>query len=101
MPAALLPGLKVECELGFRLNRAISNADADLADALSFHPAIELSASRYAPGTGNRAATTFDGIADNGTGGAAVFGAAVAAWARDGVLGRCPRLLRGPAEPGP
>ena len=31
-------------------------------------------------GTGNRAATTFDGIADNGSGGAAVLGPAVENW---------------------
>ena len=52
----------------------------EIADALTFHPAFELAGSRYAPGTGNRAATTFDGIADNGSGGAAVLGAAVANW---------------------
>src|SRR5204863_4577572 len=38
--------------------------------------------SRYAPGTGNRAATTFDGVADNGSGGAAVLGPAVEDWHR-------------------
>ena len=52
----------------------------EIAGALTFHPAFELAASRYAPGTGARAATTFDGIADNGSGGAAVLGAAVADW---------------------
>jgi hypothetical protein len=58
-----------------------SNIPPDtLADALTFHPAIELAASRYAPGTGNRAATAFDGIADNGSGGAAVLGPAADAW---------------------
>ena len=51
-----------------------------IADALTFHPAFELAGSRYAPGTGNRAATTFDGVADNGSGGAAVLGTAVVDW---------------------
>ena len=53
-----------------------------IADALTFHPAFELAGSRYAPGTGNRAATTFDGVADNGSGGAAVLGPAITDWQR-------------------
>jgi 2-keto-4-pentenoate hydratase len=82
--ARLYPGLKIECEFAFRLARDLSAGDAltraALAEAFTFHPAIELSASRYAPGTGNRASSTFDGIADNGSGGAAVIGAAVGDW---------------------
>ncbi len=85
VPARWFRGAKVECEFAFRLTRALpAGRDpvtvAMLADALTFHPAIEIAATRYAPGTGNRAATTFDGIADNGGAGAAVIGAAVAAW---------------------
>ena len=53
---------------------------ADLQNRLTFHPAIELSATRYAPGTGNRAATSFDGIADNATSGAVVLGEAIKDW---------------------
>jgi 2-keto-4-pentenoate hydratase len=85
IPASLFRGQKVECEFAFRLTRDLPNGKGPirleaLADALTFHPAIELAATRYAPGTGNRAATTFDGIADNGTGGAAVLGPAVEDW---------------------
>jgi 2-keto-4-pentenoate hydratase len=85
VPANLFKGAKVECEFAFRLTRELPQGAAplrraDLAGALTFHPAFELAASRYAPGTGNRAATTFDGIADNGSGGAAVLGAAVTGW---------------------
>lgn len=84
IPASLFKGVKVECEFALRLTRDWKSArpiDRDaLAAALTFHPAFELAASRYAPGTGNRAATTFDGIADNGSGGAAVLGAAVDNW---------------------
>jgi 2-keto-4-pentenoate hydratase len=81
----LFHGAKVECEFAFRLMTALPAGSGPivpetLAEALTFHPAIELAASRYAPGTGNRPATTFDGIADNGTGGAAVVGAAVDKW---------------------
>ena len=80
--AKLFNGAKVECEFAFRLTRTLPETITPdtLAPVLTFHPAIELAASRYAPGTGMRAATTFDGIADNGGGGAAVLGAAVLAW---------------------
>lgn len=85
IPASLFKGVKVECEFAFRLTRDLPKGTApvgrdDIAGSLTFHPAFELAASRYAPGTGNRAATTFDGIADNGSGGAAVLGPAVDDW---------------------
>lgn len=84
-PSALLRGAKAECEFAFRLARDLGPADAAigaeaLAPHLVFHPAIEIAASRWQPGTGGRAATTFDGIADNGTAGAAVIGEAVPDW---------------------
>ena len=83
--ARLFKGAKVECEFAFRLTKALpagrsAVTAADIAPIVTFHPAIELAASRYAPGTGNRAANTFDGIADNGGGGATVLGAAVVDW---------------------
>jgi 2-keto-4-pentenoate hydratase len=81
----LVRGAKVECEFAMRLTKALPRSTAplkpaDLADLLTFHPAIEVAATRYAPGTGNRAPTTFDGIADNGGAGAIVLGAAVTNW---------------------
>lgn len=83
LPAALFHGAKIETEFAFRLTdplpeRALTRTD--LEDKLTFHPAIELSATRYAPGTGNRAATSFDGIADNATSGAVVLGDAIDDW---------------------
>jgi 2-keto-4-pentenoate hydratase len=83
--ARLFKGAKVECEFAFRLTQRLPAGRgqitaADLVQIVTFHPAIELAATRYAPGTGNRAANTFDGIADNGGGGAAVLGAAVTNW---------------------
>jgi 2-keto-4-pentenoate hydratase len=85
IPARLFKGVKVECEFAFRLTRELPPGNGpvtrdQIAPSLAFHPAFELAGSRFAPGTGNRAATTFDGIADNGSGGAAVLGAAVADW---------------------
>jgi 2-keto-4-pentenoate hydratase len=84
-PSRLVRSAKVECEFAMRLMRDLPRATpplgpSDLAGLLTFHPAIELSATRYAPGTGNRAPTTYDGIADNGSGAAAVLGAGVSDW---------------------
>ncbi|MFY0613861.1 MAG: hypothetical protein JXQ99_20190 [Hyphomicrobiaceae bacterium] len=83
LPAALFHGAKIETEFAFRAVQDLPDSivdTADLQDKLTFHPAIELSATRYAPGTGNRAATSFDGIADNATSGAVVLGDAVDDW---------------------
>jgi 2-keto-4-pentenoate hydratase len=85
IPASLFRGVKVECEFAFRLTHDLPKGSApvrrdEIAGSLTFHPAFELAGSRYAPGTGNRSATTFDGIADNGSGGAAVLGPAVDNW---------------------
>jgi 2-keto-4-pentenoate hydratase len=85
IPAGLFAGVKVECEFAFRLTRELPAGKGpvtrdQIAGSLTFHPAFELAGSRFAPGTGNRGANTFDGIADNGSGGAAVLGAAVADW---------------------
>lgn len=83
--SSLYKGAKVEGEFAFRLDKPLPAGKApisaaELAPLVTFHPAVELAATRYAPGTGNRAANTFDGIADNGGGGAAVIGAPVANW---------------------
>ena len=83
--AEMVHGAKVESEFAFRLIGDLSGGIEavtrdEIADKIVFHPAIELAATRYQPGTGNRAVRTFDGIADNGTGGAAVLGEAVEDW---------------------
>ena len=83
LQATQFHGAKIETEYAFRLTQPLPDrpiSTADLQDKLTFHPAIELSATRYAPGTGNRAATSFDGIADNATSGAVVLGDAIDDW---------------------
>lgn len=85
VPARLVTGLKIEAEFAFRLTRDMGPSEAPftaekIADSIVFHPALELAGSRYAPGTGNRAGRTFDGIADNGSSGAVVIGPAVKDW---------------------
>lgn len=75
---------KIESEIAFRLDDALPSKDSvtadDLRDRLTFMPAIEMSASRWAPGTGGRGIATRDGIADNGTAGVAVLGDPVENW---------------------
>ncbi len=85
VPFELFRSPKVECEFAFRLNQALPGGHApisadELAPLVTFHPAIEIAAYRYAPGTGLRALNTFDGIADNGGAGGAVLGQAVPNW---------------------
>jgi 2-keto-4-pentenoate hydratase len=85
IPAGLFKGVKVECEFAFRLTGELPAGNGpvtrdEIASSIDFHPAFELAGSRFAPGTGNRAANTFDGVADNGSGGAAVLGPAVSDW---------------------
>ena len=85
VPGARFAGHKVECEFGFRLTRDLPArrprfTAESIAEALTFHPAIELAGSRYVPGTGGRKPRTHDAIADNGSGGAFVFGPAVLDW---------------------
>ena len=83
--AADFPRARVECEFAFRFKRALPRRDRpytpdEIADALTFHAAIELTGTRYTPGSGNRPSTTHDTIADNGSGGGFVFGPAIADW---------------------
>jgi 2-keto-4-pentenoate hydratase len=83
--ARFATGHKVECEFGFRFTRDLpargpKQTAASLAEAMMFHPAIEIAGSRYVPGTGGRPSRTHDTIADNGGGGAFVFGPAIADW---------------------
>lgn len=85
VPAQLFAGLRIECEFAFRITSPLDEPEGDfdpqaIAHALTLHPAIELAGSRYAPGTGGRAAGTFDGMADNGSGAGAVIGPAIPVW---------------------
>lgn len=84
LAAGMYPGARIECEFAFRVVSALPSMaprdGAAIADAVTLHPAIEIAGSRYAPGTGQRAASTYDGIADNGSGAGAVIGPAVPGW---------------------
>ncbi len=85
VPASLFAGYKIECEFAFRFRqdvpaRARAYTRSEIAPQLVFHPGLEIAGTRYAPGTGGRVATTYDAIADNGTGGAYVVAAGIEAW---------------------
>lgn len=104
VPGAKFAGYKVECEFGFRFTRDLPvprpNFTRDgIVAVLNFHPAIELAGTRYVPGTGGRQPRTHDVIADNGGGGAFVFGPAIPNWHRIDFdkLPLDPRIDGGPA----
>ncbi|MGQ0676822.1 MAG: 2-keto-4-pentenoate hydratase, partial [Rhodospirillales bacterium] len=85
VPGDRFAGHRVECEYAFRFTRDLPAnrpkfTPQSIVEVMDFHPAIELASSRYAPGTGGRSPRTHDAIADNGSGGAFVFGPAIPNW---------------------
>jgi 2-keto-4-pentenoate hydratase len=83
VPAATYAGGKVECEFAFRLTADLPLEAAPytreaVAKDLVFHPAIELTGSRYAPA--DRAPSTHAVIADNGNANGFVFGPPLPEW---------------------
>lgn len=90
--ADLVPRCKAEIEWAFRLERDLVAAGRPLTRAdvtgggFSLVPAIEIAGSRYEPEAGRRP-RTFGTIADNGGGGAFVFGPPIAAWDEAMVAG--------------
>jgi 2-keto-4-pentenoate hydratase len=82
LPAKGLHLIGIECEIGFRLNRALAsreqpyNRDEVLA-AVSLHPTIEVVDSRYID---FRSLDRLQVLADNVSNGALVYGAAASGW---------------------
>jgi 2-keto-4-pentenoate hydratase len=82
LPASGLHLIGIECEIGFRLNRALAsreqpyNRDEVLA-AVSLHPTIEVVDSRYID---FRSLDRLQVLADNVSNGALVYGAAASGW---------------------
>ncbi len=82
LPASGFHLIGIECEIGFRLNRALAPraqpySRDDILAAVSLHPAIEVVDSRYQD---PRAVDRLQMLADNYTNGALVYGAAAADW---------------------
>lgn len=92
LPAADYRGNKVECEFAFRCTepvplRARRWTLDELAPLLAFHPALELTGSRFAPA--ETPPSTHEVIADNGNGAGFVFGPGFEDW-RDLPFGTLP-----------
>ena len=82
LPASGFHLIGIECEIGFRLNRALAPraqpySRDDVLAAVSLHPTIEVVDSRYQD---PRAVDRLQMLADNYTNGALVYGAAAAGW---------------------
>jgi len=82
LPASGFHLIGIECEIGFRLNRALASraqpySRDDVVAAVSLHPTIEVVDSRYQD---PRAVDRLQMLADNYTNGALVYGAAAAGW---------------------
>lgn len=83
LPASLYAGYKAELEYAFRLRRDLSAraepySRDEVAAAADFVPGIEIAGSRFQGNTTDR--RTVLAIADNGSGGAFVFGENLADW---------------------
>ncbi len=83
VPRAMYDGYKIECEFAFRFLEDVTPRDtpytrADLDPIIVLHPGLEISGSRWV--VEGRKVTTYDCIADSGTGAAYVTSADIADW---------------------
>jgi 2-keto-4-pentenoate hydratase len=82
LPASGFHLIGIECEIGFRLNRALASraqpySRDEVLAAVSLHPTIEIVDSRYVD---FRALDRLQVLADNFSNGALVYGAAASGW---------------------
>jgi 2-keto-4-pentenoate hydratase len=82
LPAGGFHLIGIECEIGFRLNRALTARSQpygrdEILAAVSLHPTIEIVDSRYQD---PRAVDRLQMLADDYTNGALVYGAAASGW---------------------
>jgi 2-keto-4-pentenoate hydratase len=85
LPANLFPHARVEAEFGLRvledlLPRGRPYTVADIVQKVELVPTIEIIGTRFPKGDGAPKLSTYDEIADNGTGIGLVVGAPVARW---------------------
>lgn len=83
LSAAEFPGTKVECEFAFRCAEDLPRREQPwttdaLAPLVVFHPAVELTGTRWAPA--DTPPRTHEVIADNGSGAGFVFGPGITDW---------------------
>jgi len=73
VPASVYGGYKIECEFAFRFlqdvpARATAYTRDELDHLIALHPGLEISGSRWIVAPQGRRVTTYDSIADSGTG---------------------------------
>ena len=83
--AAMYEGYKIECEFAFRFlqdvqPRTAAYTRAEIDPLIVLHPGLEISGSRWDVQPGDRKVTTYDSIADSGTGAAYVTSNDIADW---------------------
>lgn len=85
VPAAQFDGYKIECEFAFRLladvgPRTTPYTRDEIDPLIVLHPGLEISGSRWNLENSDREFTTYDFIADSGTGAAYVTSEDIADW---------------------
>ncbi len=83
--AAMYEGYKIECEFAFRFledvqPRSTAYTRAEIDPLIVLHPGLEISGSRWDVRPDDRKVTTYDSIADSGTGAAYVTSEDIADW---------------------
>ena len=85
VPASVFAGYKAECEFAFRFlkdvgPRANPYTRDEIDPLIVLHPGLEISGSRWAMTPDDRKITTYDSIADSGTGAGYVTSSDIADW---------------------
>lgn len=85
VPATMYHGYKIECEFAFRLlqnvpARTTPYTRAEIDPLIVLHPGLEISGSRWIVRPDGRKVTTYDCIADSGTGAGYVTSRDIADW---------------------
>ncbi|MCP4190178.1 MAG: hypothetical protein GY768_06085 [Planctomycetaceae bacterium] len=85
VPAEMYAGYKIECEFAFRFLQDVSPRSspytrAEIDPLIVLHPGLEISGSRWMVDPQGRKVTTYDSIADSGTGAGYVTSNDIADW---------------------
>jgi 2-keto-4-pentenoate hydratase len=85
IPASMYEGYKIECEFAFRflqdvLRRSNPYTRDEIDPLIVLHPGLEISGSRWVVDPDGRKVTTYDSIADSGTGAGYVTSSDIADW---------------------
>ena len=83
--AGMYDGYRIECEFAFRFledvtPRSTPYTRSEVDPIIALHPGLEISGSRWMVGPNGRKITTYDAIADSGTGAGFVMSDDIPAW---------------------